>query len=289
MIAPFVSGEPGSRDPTLFLDLPRQILALTKKNLLLAYRNRTATFLRILSSFFFILLIFLVNEALKGRFAKDPYYKDYPNPPREVIDGIPACISKEGVRCLTFVYTPAPDSMNGLGFSPTTPFSALDDFKKSVGDCGPQPVCEEMFRVHRVVKGIMDGNEIKGQKMPIPSSNVLGFRNQSAMDDYLFDNAGRIQGGYVFSAQSDRAITFALQINSTSSSIRGVFQRPYLTVALPMQAQAHRSIAQLINPGSKIEIASKLFAHPAFDVSTFEGIVAPLFLLGCELQLCYFN
>jgi len=260
-------------------------MALTRKNFLLAYRNRTATFLRILSSFFFLLLIFLVNEALKGRFAKDPYYKDFPEPPREVIGGIPACVPKDGAKCWTFVYTPAPDSMRGIGFSPINSFTSFDDFKSSasVSNCEPRLVCEEMFRVHRVVRGIMDGNEINGQKMPIPSDNVLGFRNQTTMDDFLFDNAGRVQGGYVFSAPSDRAVTFALQINSTSSSIRGVWQRPYITVALPMQTQAHRSIAQFINPGSKMEIASKLFAHPAFDVSTFEGIVAPLFLLGCAM------
>ena len=269
---------------SILAELPRQILALTKKNLVLAYRNRTATFLRIFASFFFILLIFLVNEALKGRYAKDPYYKDFPNPPREIIDGIPACIPKNGKSCLTFAYTPAPDNA-GTGFVPNSIFSKLSDFTASVGNCGSALDCAEMFRVHQVVRSIMDGNTINGQAQPIPPSAVLGFRTQMAMDSYLFNNTNVAQACYIFSAPSDRVVTFVIQLNSTTEGSRGVFKRPYLTNALPMQVQAHRAIAQLITPGQKIEIATQLFAHPAFDVSSFEGIVAPLFLLGCEMPI----
>jgi hypothetical protein len=264
-----------------FSDLPRQVLALTRKNMVLAYRNRTATFLRIFSSFFFILLIFLVNEALKGRFAKDPYYKDFPDPPREIIDGIPACSS--GANCITFAYTPAP----GPQFRPSSTYASLSEFTTSVGNCGSPLDCAEMFRVHRVVRGIMTGNMINGLSVPIPTSAVLGFRTQMEMDGYLFNNTNVVQGCYIFSAPSDRTVTFVLQMNSTAQGSRGEFLRPYLTIALPMQVQAHRAIGQLINPGLKLEIAKKLFAHPAFDVSSFEGVIAPLFLLGCELCLIF--
>ena len=262
-------------------DVPRQIFALTRKNFILAYRNRTATFLRIFSSFFFILLIFLVNEGLKARFAIDPYYKDYPQPPRQPIEGIPACTPKVGSKvCYSFAYTPAPD-LEGLGYQPDVDYSSLDKFMANT-TCGIPAECAEMYRVHGVVRAIMAANAMQGKAAPIPAGSVAGFRNQTALDNYLFAFPNRVQGGYVFAAQSDSAITFTLQINSTSSQIRGVWERPYLTVGLPLQAAAHRGVASVLKPNSKMDLATQLFAHPAFAVSTFEGVIAPLFLLGCE-------
>jgi hypothetical protein len=272
---------PDDNDVNFFADVPRQIFALTRKNFILAYRNRTATFLRIFSSFFFILLIFLVNEGLKARFAIDPFYKDYPEPPRQPIEGIPACTPKVGSSiCYTFAYTPAPD-LGGAGYQPDVDYSSLDKFMANT-TCGIPAECAEMYRVHKVTRAIMVGNSMNGKAMPIPAGSVAGFRNQTALDNYLFAFPNRVQGGYVFAAQSDSAITFTLQINSTSSQIRGVWERPYLAVGLPLQAAAHRAVAGVLRPGTKLELATQLFAHPAFAVSTFEGVIAPLFLLGCE-------
>lgn len=269
------------RSVNFVLDVPRQIFALSRKNFILAYRNRTATFLRIFASFFFILLIFLVNEGLKARFAADPFYKDYPDPPRNPIDGIPACIPKAGSKiCYTFAYAPAPD-LSGSGYQPDASYASLDKFMANTS-CGALALCAEMFRVHRVVRNIMDANALQGQAAPIPAGSVVGFRNQTALDNYLFDFPNRVQGGYVFAAPSDTAVTFALQINSTSSQVRGVWERPYLAVGLPLQAAAHRAIARAFNPAARMDLATQLFAHPAFAVSTFEGVIAPLFLLGCE-------
>jgi hypothetical protein len=277
----FNSLGPEEHSANFFTDVPRQIFALMRKNFILAYRNRTATFLRIFSSFFFILLIFLVNEGLKARFAIDPYYKDYPQPPREPIEGIPACTPKAGAKvCNTFVYTPAPDD-SGKGFVPDTSYATLAQFAANT-TCPSPARCAEMFRVHRVVLNILSGNTFKGQPAPIPARSVLGFRNQTALDDFLFANPNRAQGGYVFAAQSDTAVTFTVQLNSTSSQIRGVWERPYLAVGLPLQAQAYRAIARVFDPAARMDLATQLFAHPAFAVSTFEGVIAPLFLLGCE-------
>ena len=105
-----------------------------------------------------------------------------------------------------------------------------------------------MFRVHRLVKAIMDGNMINGQPSPIPVKQVLGFRSQTDLDKYLYNNPNVVQAGYIFSAPSDRAATFVIQMNSTTEETRGVFLRPYLTVTLPMQVQAHRAKAQSLNP-----------------------------------------
>lgn len=53
-----------------------------------------------------------------------------------------------------------------------------------------------------------------------------------------------------------------------------------------MQLAASREIArQLILQDDKavIDVSTAPFAHPAFEVSSFEGFIAPLFLLGCLL------
>ena len=60
---------------------------------------------------------------------------------------------------------------------------------------------------------------------------------------------------------------------------------PYLVTALPLQAQAHRAIAQHFNPDISMELATKVFAHPAFPTISFEGLVSPFFLLGCKIKL----
>ena len=173
-----------------FKDVPRQILALTRKNFILAYRNRTATFLRIFSSFFFILLIYLVNVGLKARFSADPFFTNYPNPPRTVIPGIPACVVQSGdTHCATFAYAPAPD-ISGNGYSPESDYSSLSQFAAATS-CPPAS-CPEMFRVHRIVRWIMANNSISGSPaplaaFPIPAANVLGFANATAMDQFLFN------------------------------------------------------------------------------------------------------
>jgi hypothetical protein len=195
------------------LCVSRQILALTKKNFLLAYRNRTATFLRIFSSCFFILLIFLVNEGLMSRYAAEPYFRDYPSPPSQKIDGIPLCTPKYGMRtCLTFVYCPAPDY--GAGFRPDSDYANYSEFTAASNNvsCNAQQ-CPEMFRVHQIVRKIMATNTIGGRPTPIPATTVLGFMNATAIDTYLSQyQIG--QGAYIFAAASETSVTFAVQVAS---------------------------------------------------------------------------
>ncbi len=78
------------------------------------------------------------------------------------------------------------------------------------------------------------------------------------------------------------------QLNSTAVQIRGSYDRPYLSVGLAMQAQASRAAAQAAQAaagggdGPAVEVGYREFAHPAYAVSTFEGVIAPIFLIGCE-------
>ena len=66
-------------------EVPRQVAALTRKNLILARRNRTTTLVRTCSSLFFMLLIFLVNEGLKARYSTLAYFQVC-RPPAECVD-----------------------------------------------------------------------------------------------------------------------------------------------------------------------------------------------------------
>ena len=166
-------------------------MALLQKNFILAYRNRTATFLRVFSSFFFILLIYLVNIGLKARFSADSYFRDYPDPPRTVVQGIPSCVKKSGVSsaCVTFAYCPAPD-LSGQGIHPDVNYQTAADFTAT--GC-PASKCSEMFRVHRLVRSIMVSNVVASGPAPIPPTNVLGFGSEANMDQFLLANPETVQ------------------------------------------------------------------------------------------------
>ena len=78
-----------------------------------------------------------------------------------------------------------------------------------------------------------------------------------------------------------------MQQNGTSADVvRGEWTSPYMEYTVPMQIVAHREIAKnvfLKDENFKVQIAIQEFAHPAFVVSTFEGQIAPLFLLACSM------
>ena len=262
----------------------RQTLALLKKNYLLAYRNRTSTFLRTLSSGFFILVIFLVNEGLKARFAVETFYRDLPVPNSAAIKPIPACVPKFGKPdCLTLVYAPAPSN----AFVPKD-YQDLQEFSTATKCPVLNRSCAELFRVHTIVRGIMKNNgaaTLNGSSHPIPTEKVLGFQTPLSMDTFLGDNPEYVQAGYVFASRSENETTFVIQQNSTVTQVRGTYQQPYRECTIPMQLQAYREIVRLYNKSFEIDLFLKEFAHPALDVSTFEAQIAPIFLLGGALGL----
>jgi len=296
--------------------IPRQVVALLKKNFILAGRNKTATFLRVFASFFFVLIIFLVNEGIKSRYATESFFKDFTNPPATPIYGIPACKVRGGKdSCMTFSYAPAPYD----DFIPDTDYATFDLFKAAIAaedkskvctkmmtfdmatssmvesditcvaaDCdvegGSCAACCAVWRSHRVVRGIMTLNGTSaGGIVPIPTERVRGFLNGSTMDAYLLDNPETVQGGYIFNSMSDQKTTFIVQHNSTSADIRGEYEDIYSTLTLPLQVQGQAAIIRkliLKDDNFPIDINLQEFAHPAFDVATFEGVIAPLLIVG---------
>jgi len=117
-------------------EVRRQTAAMLTKNFILARRNSFSTFLRLFVSFFFTLLIFLVNEGVKTRFAGRTAFKDLQDPPRHVIHGIPACsVEPPATTCRTFGYAPAPFSE----FVPELDLRSLPDFVAAVNSAGRAP------------------------------------------------------------------------------------------------------------------------------------------------------
>lgn len=87
--------------------LHQQFTALFRKNLLLSWRNKRAMFLQLFSSFFFILLIFCIEEAMKASEASSTAYKNVTDPTLLVWPPILPCEDKFFVKlpCYDFVWS----------------------------------------------------------------------------------------------------------------------------------------------------------------------------------------
>ena len=85
----------------------QQYTALLKKNMLLSWRNKRATFLQLFSSFFFIFLIFCIQKAIQARFASSTAFESITDPATLVSPPIPPCEDKFYVKipCYDFVWS----------------------------------------------------------------------------------------------------------------------------------------------------------------------------------------
>lgn len=84
-----------------------QFKALFRKNLLLSWRDKRATFLQLFSSFFFIFLIFCIQKANDARNAKTLAYKVVRDPKPSLAPPIPPCEDKFFVKlpCFDFIWS----------------------------------------------------------------------------------------------------------------------------------------------------------------------------------------
>lgn len=87
--------------------LMQQYKALFRKNLLLAWRNKPATFLQLFSSFFFIFLLFCVKISSESRKSNDSSTKELRDPKTLVVPPIPPCEDKFFIKtpCYDFVWS----------------------------------------------------------------------------------------------------------------------------------------------------------------------------------------
>lgn len=85
----------------------QHLVALTRKNAILTWRNKKTTFLQVFSSLFFIFLIFCIDKAINSRMSSITTYKDVPNPKTIVDFPILPCEDKVLVKlpCYDFVWS----------------------------------------------------------------------------------------------------------------------------------------------------------------------------------------
>lgn len=84
--------------------LLQQFKALLKKNLLLSWRHKTATFVQLFSSLIFILLIYCIQEAIEARLSVSTAFKTVLDPRPLVSPPIPPCEDKFYIKSPCFAF-----------------------------------------------------------------------------------------------------------------------------------------------------------------------------------------
>ncbi|KAK2663999.1 hypothetical protein Ddye_002573 [Dipteronia dyeriana] len=231
-----------------FALLWQQFKALWKKNLVLSWKNKRATFLQLFSSLFFIFLIYCIQEAVKARFSSSTDFKTVRDPQPLLSIPIPPCEDKFFIKspCYDFVWS------------------------------GNQST-----RVQRIVDNIMQNNPGR----VIPSTKVLSFRTSAEVDDWLFSNFMKCPGALHFAERNATVISYGIQTNSTPVETRGKYEDPTFKFQIPLQIAAEREIARSLIGDATFSwvVGIKEFAHPA--VETFSAVAAagPTFFLAIAM------
>ncbi|KAL9375204.1 hypothetical protein Peur_032083 [Populus x canadensis] len=225
--------------------LYQQFTALFKKNLLLSWRNKSATFLQLFSSFFFMFLLFGIEKASDSRSKATTGYKTVTNPQPMWESPIPPCEEKFYVKMPCF------------------------DFVWSGNDSS---------RIGNIVTAIMNNNPNR----QIPPGKVKSFKTPEEVDDWLLRNPMQVPGALHFVDVSPSLITYGLQTNSTPIVRRGHYEDPTFKYQIPLQIAAEREIARSIIGVSTFTWSVGLteFAHPAKATFSAVATVGPAFFLA---------
>nr|XP_043636610.1 ABC transporter A family member 2-like [Erigeron canadensis] len=228
--------------------LIQQYKALFTKNLLLAWRNKRATFLQLFSSIFFIFLLFLIQKAIEARFGSSTAFESVRDPKSLIDPPIPPCEDK--------YYTKLP----------------CFDFVWSGSDSA---------RIRSIVDRIRDNNPGR----PIPSDKVKSFRTKTDVDAWLFANPMTCPGALHFVDRTATVISYGLQTNSTPVAKRGDFEDPTFKFQIPLQIAAEREIARSLigDPSFSWVVNLKEFAHPVVQTFSSVGTVGPSFFLAIAM------
>ncbi|KAI4374544.1 hypothetical protein MLD38_012526 [Melastoma candidum] len=228
--------------------LSQQYGALLRKNLLLSWRNKRATFLQLFSSFFFIFLIFCIQKAIDARFSSSSSYIAVTDPKPLVDPPIPPCEDKFFIRtpCFDFVWSGNTSS-----------------------------------RIRNVIDAIVRNNPGR----PIPSDKVMSFGTPAEVDAWLLANPMRCPGALHFNDVNATVIGYGVQTNSTPVAKRGNFEDTTFKFQIPLQIAAEREIARLLlgDSGFSWVVGLKEFAHPAIETFSSVGTVGPAFFLATAM------
>ncbi|KAJ0106704.1 hypothetical protein Patl1_17825 [Pistacia atlantica] len=226
----------------------QQFKALFKKNFLLSWKHKTATFLQLFSSLFFILLMFIIKLAMDARFSSSTEYSTVRDPKPLVSPSILPCEDKFYVNlpCIDFVWSG-----------------------------------NDSVRVQRIVSAIKKNNPGRA----IPSNKVISFRTKTEVDEWLFDNPLKCPGALHFVDRNATVISYGIQTNSTSVARRGLYEDPTFKFQIPLQIAAEREIARSMigDPSFSWVVGLKEFAHPARELFNVVGSIGPSFFLAAAM------
>ncbi|KAH9719766.1 ABC transporter A family member 2 [Citrus sinensis] len=228
--------------------LLQQFKALLKKNLLLSWRHKTATFVQLFSSLIFILLIYCIQEAIEARLSVSTAFKTVLDPRPLVSPPIPPCEDKFYIKSPCF------------------------DFLWSGNDS---------LKVQRIVSSIMRNNPGRA----IPSSKVMSFRTAAEVDDWLYSNPMRCPGALHFVDRNATTISYGIQTNSTPIEMRGRYEDPTFKFQIPLQLAAEREIARSLvgDPNFSWVVGLKEFAHPPGEIFSAVARIGPTFFLAVAM------
>uniref|UniRef100_M4D8W8 ABC transporter domain-containing protein n=1 Tax=Brassica campestris TaxID=3711 RepID=M4D8W8_BRACM len=229
--------------------LYQQFTALFKKNLLLSWRNKSATCLHLFSSFFFIFLIFCIQEAMKASDVSSSADVNITDPKASASSPIPPCEDKFYVKlpCYDFVWSG-----------------------------------NQSRRVSDIVSAIMANNPGR----PIPTNKVKSFKGPEEVDAWFTSHPLHAPGALHFTERNATVISYGVQTNSSLATKRGRTEDPTFKFLVPLQIAAEREIARFLigDPKFGWSFGFKEFAQPAVakDVT-----ISPLNLMGPVFFLAF--
>ncbi|KAG2241869.1 hypothetical protein Bca52824_096289 [Brassica carinata] len=246
--------------------LRQQFTALFKKNLLLSWRNKRSTCLQLFSSFFFIFVIFCIEEAMKASKASSSAYKNVTDPTLLFSPPILPCEDKFFVKlpCYDFVWSG-----------------------------------NNSRRVTDIVSAIMannPGDQFRPTRLGSFSFNLIlvqSFKGPEEVDAWFMSHPLQVPGALHFVEKNATVISYGVQTNSSTEEKRGRTEDPTFKFLVPLQIAAEREIARSLigDPKFGWGFGFKEFARPAIIGEAISALKAmgPIFLafsmFGFVLQL----
>ncbi|KAM6569736.1 hypothetical protein CsatB_017721 [Cannabis sativa] len=211
--------------------LLQQFKALFKKNVLLSWRNKRATFIQLFASFFFIFLMFCIQISINIRISNSTFFKNMADPTPLISPPIPLCEDNFYVKlpCYDFIWSG-----------------------------------NESERIRSIVAAIMANNPGR----PIPSIKVKSFKTEAEVDEWLYRNPMYCYGALHFMERNSSVISYGIQTNSTLLPKRGKFEDPTFKFLIPLQIAAEREISRSLIGVQNFSWAFgfKEFAHPPQNI-----------------------
>ncbi|GBG75807.1 hypothetical protein CBR_g21052 [Chara braunii] len=235
----------------------QQSKALLVKNYKLSLRSKLATFLQLVSSLFFVFLVFAVDRAIQARTKDETTFKNLFQPQRSPVGPIPKCEDGFFMKkpCLDFVYS---------------------------NDNNSPQIKEVVNNIHA-----QHSRQLR----------VREFLTPQEVDEYLLTNPMTVGGALLFtvldSTVSPPLIGYGLQTNATVKNVRGIYEDSVLKFQIPLQMAAEWAIANytLFNTnspggGRKLEqwnVTYSEYAHPAVESFSGVAVIGPLFFLAATM------